>query len=248
MRFRFSNTLLVIVMFVSVVTWNVIQPAQAVTDIPPSTLIAQADAGEGFTVPPLPYSYFALEKYIDTKTMKIHHDKHHAGYVNNLNAAIAKHPNLAGKSVEDLLNNLNAVPEDIRTAVRNNGGGHANHTLFWASMTPNAEGKPTGQLGDAIEDSFGSFVAFQSEFKKAGLTRFGSGWAWLVLTKDGKLAVTSTPNQDSPLLEGNIPLLGNDVWEHAYYLKYQNRRGDYLDAWWNVVNWAEIDARYQAAT
>lgn len=248
MRFRFSNTLLVIAMFVSVVTWNVIQPAQAVTDLPSSTLIAQADAGEGFTVPPLPYSYFALEKYIDTKTMKIHHDKHHAGYVNNLNAAIAKHPNLAGKSVEDLLTNLNAVPEDIRTAVRNNGGGHANHTLFWASMTPNAEGTPTGKLGAAIEDSFGSFTAFQEEFKKAGLTRFGSGWAWLVLTPDGKLAVTSTPNQDSPLLDGNIPLLGNDVWEHAYYLKYQNRRGDYLDAWWNVVNWAEVEARYQAAT
>lgn len=225
------------------------QPAawsQTLTDSPDSNLIAQA--GEGFTVPPLPYSYFALEKYIDTKTMKIHHDKHHAGYVNNLNAAIAKHPNLAGKSVEDLLTDLNAVPEDIRTAVRNNGGGHANHTLFWASMTPNAEGKPKGKLADAIEDSFGSFVAFQAEFKKAGLTRFGSGWAWLVLTKDGELAVTSTPNQDSPLLDGNIPLLGNDVWEHAYYLKYQNRRGDYLDAWWNVVNWAEVESRYQKAT
>lgn len=251
MRFRLSNTLLIVVMFVSVVTWNAIQPAawsQAITDTPSGSLIAQADTGEGFTVPPLPYSYFALEKYIDTQTMRIHHDKHHAGYVNNLNAAIAKHPNLAGTSVEDLLKTLNTVPEDIRTAVRNNGGGHANHTLFWASMTPDSEDTPTGKVGQAIDETFGSFDAFKDEFKKAGLTRFGSGWAWLVLTKEGKLAVTSTPNQDSPLLDGNIPLLGNDVWEHAYYLKYQNRRGDYLDAWWNVVNWAEVESRYQAAT
>lgn len=238
-------------MFVSVVTWNSIQPAawsQTITDPSAHRFIAQADTAAEFTVPPLPYGYYALDKYIDSKTMRIHHDKHHAGYVNNLNAAIAKHPNLAGKSVEDLLKTLNTVPEDIRTAVRNNGGGHANHTLFWASMTPNSEGKPMGTVGEAIDDTFGSFAAFQEEFKKAGLTRFGSGWAWLVLRQDGTLAVTSTPNQDSPLLDGNIPLLGNDVWEHAYYLKYQNRRGDYLDAWWNVVNWAEVEARYQAAT
>jgi superoxide dismutase, Fe-Mn family len=205
--------------------------------------LAQADAP--FSLLPLPYAYNALEPHIDEKTMRFHHDKHHAAYVTNLNQAIAKHPELKGKSVEDLLQSLNTVPEDIRTTVRNNGGGHLNHTMFWEIMTPNGGGEPTGAIAIAIQSTFGDFANFKKQFNQAGASRFGSGWAWLVRTKDGKLQVTSTANQDSPYLDGNYPIMGNDVWEHAYYLKYQNRRADYLDAWWNVVNWNAINQRFE---
>jgi Fe-Mn family superoxide dismutase len=193
-------------------------------------------------LPPLPYAVAALEPHIDAQTMQIHHDKHHAGYVNNLNAALEKHAALASKSVEDLIANLSAVPEDIRTAVRNNGGGHANHSMFWQIMGPGKGGAPTGAIADAIKGAFGSFDTFKEQFNKAGATRFGSGWAWLV-SAGGKLAIESTPNQDSPLMDGKKVIMGVDVWEHAYYLKYQNRRADYLAAWWNVVNWDEINKR-----
>ena len=175
-------------------------------------------------VPPLPYDYSALEPTIDTQTMHLHHDKHHLAYVTNLNAALEKAPELQGKSVEDLLRNLNSVPEAIRTAVRNNGGGHVNHSMFWKIMGPNAGGEPTGEIADAIKSTFGDFNTFKEKFNDAGVKQFGSGWAWLVKGSDGKLAITSTPNQDSPLSQGQFPVLGNDVWEHAYYLKYQNRR------------------------
>ena len=191
---------------------------------------------------PLPYAFDALEPHIDAQTMQIHHGKHHAAYVNNLNAALEKHPQLAGKSAEDLIKDLNAVPEDIRTAVRNNGGGHVNHTMFWQIMGPGAGGAPTGKLGDAINSAFGSFDAFKDMMQKAGATRFGSGWAWLV-EANGKLAVESTANQDNPMMDGKRAIMGIDVWEHAYYLKYQNRRPDYLAAWWNVVNWAAVAKR-----
>ena len=195
-----------------------------------------------FTLPPLPYAPDALEPAIDKMTMEIHHGKHHAAYVNNLNAALEKHPDLQSKSAEDLIENVNAVPEDIRTAVRNNGGGHVNHTMFWQIMGPNAGGQPTGAIADALKSSFGSFDAFKEQFAKAGVGRFGSGWAWVIDT-GGKLTIESTPNQDSPIMEGKKPVFGIDVWEHAYYLKYQNRRPDYISAWWNVVNWAEINTR-----
>src|SRR5499426_3191545 len=191
-------------------------------------------------LPALPYDFAALEPHIDTQTMEIHHGKHHAAYVNNLNAALEKHPDLQSKTVEDLLSNINGVPEAIRTAVRNNGGGHANHTMFWQIMGPNAGGAPTGAIADALNSSFGSFDSFKEQFAKAGIGRFGSGWAWVIDT-GGKLTIESTPNQDSPLMDGKKPVFGIDVWEHAYYLKYQNRRPDYIDAWWNVVNWAEIN-------
>jgi superoxide dismutase, Fe-Mn family len=199
-----------------------------------------------YEVPALPYAYNALEPHIDEQTMIIHHDRHHAGYVNNLNAALEGQEDLSSKSVEDLISNLNAVPENIRTAVRNNGGGHANHSLFWTVMAPNGGGAPTGELADAINSTFGSFEAFKEQFSKAAATRFGSGWAWLVVD-NGKLAVTSTPNQDSPLMEGKTPILGVDVWEHAYYLKYQNKRPDYISAFFNVVNWNEVNKRFAAA-
>ena len=195
-----------------------------------------------FTLPPLPYAPEALEPHIDKTTMEIHHGKHHQAYINNLNAALEKHPDLAAKSVEDLIKNLSAVPEDIRTAVRNNGGGHANHSLFWTLMAPNAGGAPTGAVADAITSSFGSFDALKEQFAKAATTRFGSGWAWLV-SSSGKLAFESTANQDSPIMEGKKPILGLDVWEHAYYLKYQNRRPDYVAAFWNVVNWNTVNGR-----
>src|SRR6187397_1497010 len=195
------------------------------------------------SLPPLPYDAAALEPHIDAQTMQIHHGKHHAAYVNNLNAALEKHPDLAAKSVEDLIKNLSAVPEDIRTAVRNNGGGHANHSLFWTLMAPNAGGAPTGAVADAITSSFGSFDALKEQFAKAAAGRFGSGWAW-VIDGGGKLTVESTANQDSPLMEGKKPLFGIDVWEHAYYLKYQNRRPDYLAAWWSVVNWDAVNKRF----
>ena len=194
------------------------------------------------SLPPLPYPTDALEPHIDKQTMEIHHGKHHAAYVTNLNAALEKHPELQSKSVEDLLRNLNTVPEDIRTAVRNNGGGHVNHTMFWQIMGPRAGGAPTGAIADAITGSFGSFDAFKEQLTKAGIGRFGSGWAW-VIDQGGKLAIESTANQDSPLMEGKKAVFGLDVWEHAYYLKYQNRRPDYIGAWWNVVNWAEINKR-----
>ncbi len=197
-------------------------------------------------VPALPYDYTALEPHIDEQTMRIHHDKHHAAYVTNLNAALEKHPELQSKSVEDLLKGINSIPEDIRTAVRNNGGGHANHTMFWEIMGPSTGsgqamgGAPTGAIGDAISSTFGGFDSFKEQMNKAGATRFGSGWAWLV-ESGGKLVVESSANQDSPIMEGKKPILGVDVWEHAYYLKYQNRRPDYITAWWNVVNWAEVN-------
>jgi superoxide dismutase, Fe-Mn family len=198
-------------------------------------------------LPALPYAHDALEPHIDAKTMEIHHGRHHATYVNNLNAALEGHADLAEKSIEDLLRNINQVPESIRTAVRNNGGGHANHSLFWQIMSPNGGGEPSGELAEAINQTFGSFDKFKEEFTKAATTRFGSGWAWLIVKKDGSLAVTSTPNQDSPLMDGDTPILGLDVWEHAYYLKYQNRRPDYIKAFWNVINWDEVAKRYKAA-
>lgn len=199
-----------------------------------------------FTLPPLPYDYKALEPTIDARTMEIHHTKHHQAYITNANNALKDHPDLQAKTVEELIADLNAVPEAIRTAVRNNAGGHANHSLFWQIMAPNAGGEPTGDLAAAITADLGGFAAFKEAFAKAAATRFGSGWAWLVVGKDGKLAVTSTPNQDSPIMDGLKPLLGLDVWEHAYYLNYQNRRPDYVSAWWNVVNWDEVARRYAA--
>ncbi len=195
-----------------------------------------------FQLPALPYDFAALEPHIDAQTMQIHHGKHHAGYVNNLNAALEKHPELQSKSAEELVKNLGAVPEAIRTAVRNNGGGHVNHSMFWTIMGPGKGGAPTGAVADAIKGAFGSFDAFKEQMNKAGAGRFGSGWAWLV-EAGGKLAIESTANQDNPLSEGKRPILGVDVWEHAYYLKYQNRRADYLAAWWNVVNWDAVNKR-----
>ena len=206
--------------------------------------IAQA---EQFTLPPLPYGYDALSTYIDTETMTLHHDKHHASYVKNLNEAVASYPQLKGQSIEELLVNLESIPGDVRNTIRNNGGGHANHTMFWSIMTPNSQGQPSGEIASAIDTTFGDFTTFQTEFNTAGKNQFGSGWAWLVMNPDGSLEVTSTADQDSPLLEGKYPIMGNDVWEHAYYLKYQNKRADYLDAWWNVINWDEVNNRLQAA-
>jgi Fe-Mn family superoxide dismutase len=196
-------------------------------------------------LPPLPYDFGALEPHIDAQTMQIHHDKHHGAYVNNLNGAIEKHPELGSKSAEDLIKNLNAIPEDIRTTVRNNGGGHVNHSMFWVIMAPKAGGEPSGKLGDEIKKTFGSFSEFQSKFNDAGLKRFGSGWVWLVRSKAGKLEIITTANQDNPLMEGHWPIMGNDCWEHAYYLKYKNNRGEYLKAWWNVVNWKEVEKRFK---
>ena len=198
-------------------------------------------------LPPLPYPKEALEPHVDAQTMEIHHGKHHAAYVNNLNKAIAGKPDLEKRSVHELISHLDSIPQDIRNVVRNNAGGHANHTLFWKSMGPNAGGKPSGALADDINATFGSFDAFKEKFEAAGVGRFGSGWVWLIVNKTGKLEITSTANQDNPIMEGNKPVLGNDVWEHAYYLKYQNRRPDYLKAWWNVVNWNEVAKNYDAA-
>jgi len=199
-----------------------------------------------YTLPALPYAYNALEPHIDARTMEIHHTKHHQAYINNVNTALADSP-LLNKSVEDLISDLNAVPENVRTAVRNNGGGHANHSLFWTVIGPNAGGTPTGELAAAIDKACGSFDSFKEQFGKAATTRFGSGWAWLSVKADGSLVVESTANQDSPLSEGRTPILGLDVWEHAYYLHYQNRRPDYIGAFWNVVNWPEVTRRFTAA-
>jgi len=201
-----------------------------------------------FTLPDLPYPHDALEPTIDAQTMQIHHGKHHQGYTNNLNAALEGHTGLQGQSIEDLLRNIDNVPEGIREAVRNNGGGYANHSLFWRVMSSGGGGAPSGALADAINDTFGSFDTFKEQFGTAATKRFGSGWAWLVADGDGNLHVYSTANQDSPYMEGHTPLLGLDVWEHAYYLKYQNRRGDYVGNWWNVVNWDEVAANYAEAT
>jgi len=197
-----------------------------------------------FTLPPLPYDFSALEPHIDAKTMEIHHGKHHQTYVNNLNAAIEKAPELASKSIDDLMRNVNTLPEAVRTPIRNNGGGHWNHSMFWRIMAPKAGGEPGGALGAAIKSAFGDFAKFREQFSAAGVGRFGSGWAWLINT-GGKLSIASTPNQDNPLMEGQKAVMGLDVWEHAYYLKYQNRRPDYINAWWNVVNWKEVEKRFQ---
>lgn len=200
-----------------------------------------------FELPPLPYPEDALEPTIDARTMSIHHDKHHAGYTNNLNNALAGHPELASKSIVELLGDLDSLPASIQTAVRNNGGGYANHALFWQIMGPGGSGQPSGDLAAAIDEAFGSFDSFKEAFSKAGATRFGSGWAWLYVGGDGNLAVTSTPNQDTPLMNGETPILGLDVWEHAYYLNYQNRRPDYISSWWNVVNWDAVAENYAKA-
>jgi len=198
-----------------------------------------------FTLPPLPYDFTALEPHIDAKTMEIHHGKHHQTYVNNLNAAIEKAPELASKSLEDLMRGVNSLPEAVRAPIRNNGGGHWNHSMFWQIMAPKAGGEPGGALGAAIKSAFGDFAKFREQFSAAGVGRFGSGWAWLI-NSGGKLSIASTPNQDNPLMEGQKAIMGLDVWEHAYYLKYQNRRPDYINAWWNVVNWKEVEKRFQS--
>ena len=196
-----------------------------------------------FKLPALPYAYDALEPHIDARTMEIHHTKHHQAYVNNLNAALEKAPQLEGKSLDDLMRGINSVPETVRTAVRNNGGGHWNHSMFWELMGPSKGGEPKGKIGDAIKSSFGDFAKFKEQFAAAAAGRFGSGWAWLIDDGNGKLSITSTPNQDNPLMEGKKAILGLDVWEHAYYLKYQNKRPDYVAAWWNVVNWDTLAKR-----
>jgi Fe-Mn family superoxide dismutase len=199
-----------------------------------------------FTLPALPFDFAALEPHIDAKTMEIHHGKHHQTYVNNLNAAIEKAPELANKSLDDLMRNVTTLPEAVRTPIRNNGGGHWNHSMFWQIMAAKAGGEPGGNLGAAIKSAFGDFAKFREQFSAAGVGRFGSGWAWLINT-GGKLSISSTPNQDNPLMEGQKAIMGLDVWEHAYYLKYQNRRPDYINAWWNVVNWKEVEKRFAAS-
>jgi Fe-Mn family superoxide dismutase len=212
----------------------------------PSGLLTAQDKVEGFTLPKLPYAYDALEPSIDKETMTIHHDKHHQAYINNLNKALAKHPDLLKKPIEELVADYKKAPEDVRTAIINNGGGHANHTLFWEIMGPKGGGKPSGSLAKAIDDTFGTLEKFQAEMKAKALGQFGSGWAWLVVEK-GKLKAINLPNQISPLMEGQTPLMGIDVWEHAYYLKYRNLRDAYVDAWWKVVNWPEVQKRYEKA-
>jgi Fe-Mn family superoxide dismutase len=200
-----------------------------------------------YTLPLLPYAFDALEPHIDARTMEIHHDKHHAAYINNLNNALKDHPELAAKPINELVADFSVVPEPIRNAVRNNGGGHANHTFFWELLGAGKGGSPVGKLASAITATFGSFEEFKAKFEAAGVGRFGSGWVWLILNKQGSLEIVSTPNQDSPITDGNKPIIGNDVWEHAYYLNYQNRRPDYLKAWWNVVNWDHAEQNYQTA-
>ncbi|MGA0093603.1 MAG: superoxide dismutase [Chthoniobacterales bacterium] len=218
-----------------------------------SPLVCHAQSADAapigpFKLPDLPYAYDALEPHIDGETMEIHHNKHHAAYVNNANKALAGHPDLAEMDVYQLIAHLDEVPDEIRTALRNNAGGHANHSLFWLMMKPGGGGAPAGELAAALDEAFGSFDEFKKQFTTAAMKVFGSGWAWLIVTPDGELAIESTPNQDSPLMNGSKPLLGLDVWEHAYYLKNRNRRTDYVDAWWNVVNWDYVAERYRAAT
>ncbi|OZH55711.1 superoxide dismutase [Hydrocoleum sp. CS-953] len=225
-----------------------IPPDNSSASVTPSTLPNDTKLAEKsgvFELTPLPYQYDALEPYIDKETMQFHHGKHYAGYIKKLNGAIANYPELKDKSAEDLLRGLNGLPNDIRTAVQNNGGGYVNHKMFWEIMSPNGGGEPQGKIATAIDESFGNFDSFKDKFNASGGSRFGSGWVWLVLGEDGKLKVISTANQDSPFLTGDYPIMGNDVWEHAYYLRYQNRRGDYLKAWWNVVNWPEVNRRYE---
>ena len=205
---------------------------------------SESNAKGPFSLPELTYKYNALEPYIDAETMKIHHKKHHAAYIDNLNKALSKYPELSNKSIEYLLTNLEELPEDIKESVRNNGGGHYNHSLFWSIMGDNEESEPTGQLKEVILKSFNTFENFQEEFKIAATSRFGSGWVWLIKDTKGNLKIISTPNQDSPIMDSIIPILGLDVWEHAYYLKYQNKRGEYVDNWWKVVNWEEVEKRY----
>lgn len=201
-----------------------------------------------FELSPLPYNYDALDPYIDAQTMQVHHDLHHQAYVNNLNAALEKYPELQSKSPEELIKDLSNLPQDITGPVRNNGGGHVNHTMFWQIMAPNAGGEPTGAVAQAISENFGDFESFKQKFNDAGTKQFGSGWVWLVRTTDGKIEITSSPNQDNPMSSGHFPIMGNDVWEHAYYLKYQNRRAEYLKQWWNVVNWDEVNNRLAMAS
>ena len=239
------NKFLLALLFTAVLVWSGLTPDRSTAETY-NDVFAQTPQGE-FTLPPLPYAYDALSEYIDARTMTLHHDKHHASYVEKLNEAIASYPELQGRTIEDLLSNLDEIPQDIQTTVRNNGGGHANHTMFWSIMTPDSSGEPTGAIAEAINETFGDFETFKQEFNDAGKNQFGSGWAWLVLNNDGSLAVTNTPDQDSPIIDGSYPIMGNDVWEHAYYLKYQNKRGDYLDAWWNVVNWDEVNQRFERA-
>ncbi|WP_016872332.1 superoxide dismutase [Chlorogloeopsis fritschii PCC 9212] len=224
-----------------------IQTTAPVTDTRPIAFLDRQLSANPAQLPPLPYPYNALEKAIDAETMKLHHDRHHATYVENLNNALNQYPQLQDRSVEALLRDLNSVPEDIRTTVRNNGGGHLNHTIFWQIMSPQGGVEPTGEIAQEINQTFGSFEEFRKQFNEAGGDRFGSGWVWLVRNPQGQLQITSTPNQDSPITEGSYPIMGNDVWEHAYYLRYQNRRAEYLNNWWNVVNWQEINRRAQAS-
>ncbi len=223
-------------------TWSVAS-SNAFSEVVAKPQNTTKEAKGKFTVPPLSYAYKALEPHIDARTMRLHHDKHHAAYVKNLNAAVAKYPNLQGKSVEYLVENLSKLPQDIQKAVRNNGGGHINHTMFWEIMAPKGSSKPTGKLAAAIDKSFGSFDKFQAQFVEAGTKHFGSGWVWLVLNKN-QLQIVTTANQDSPLMANLKPVMGNDLWEHAYYLTYQNKRPEYLKAWWKVVNWTEVGKRY----
>ncbi len=230
---------------------SIVSTATNLTAGETSPLLASAftapDPSGEFVLPPLAYDYDALEPYIDEQTMMLHHDKHHASYVKNLNDAIADYPELQGKTVETLLQDLETIPEAIRTTVQNNGGGHANHTMFWETMTPDGQSVPSGAIAQAIDTQFGDFATFQTAFNTAGKKQFGSGWAWLVINPAGELEITATANQDSPISAGSQPLLGNDVWEHAYYLNYQNKRSDYLDAWWNTVNWDVVNSRYEQA-
>jgi superoxide dismutase, Fe-Mn family len=221
-------------------------PVQTEPTEPASTEPA-TPAASAIQLPPLPYDFAALEPSIDAETMELHHDKHHATYVNNLNEAFSKHPELNPTELESYIRNLEQVPEDIRKAVQNNGGGHLNHTMFWEIMAPDSGGEPTGTIATAIQSTFGSFDAFKEQFEQAGVKQFGSGWAWLVLTPEKELQIISTANQDSPLMQGLYPILGNDLWEHAYYLSYRNRRAEYLSKWWDVVNWPEVENRYTQA-
>lgn len=227
---------------------NLLRPlAVLLLAIAPLTAADEPPAGP-YKLPELPYAYEALEPHIDTETMRIHHNKHHAAYVNNANKALAGHPDLAKLSVYELIAHLDEVPEEIRTALRNNAGGHANHSMFWLMMKPKGGGQPSGELAEAINETFGSFEEFQKQFNAAAMKVFGSGWAWLIFTPDKQLVIETTPNQDSPIMHGGQPLLGLDVWEHAYYLKNQNRRVDYVNTWWNVVNWDYVAELYQKAT